>query len=108
MFIKYLYLCNQLCRLLVYRHHSVRQSVQMPCKHNSSLTDDLVIKLYTIVVYDLKMCKIEDISRSNYFKGDNFKNIISKYFKGDNFINIISKYFKGDNYKYNFKIFQGR
>jgi len=40
---------------------SVCPSVQISCKHNSSLMDKpILIKLYTVVVYDLRMCMKED------------------------------------------------
>jgi len=42
----------------------------MPCKINSFLTDDeILMKLYTVTVYGLRMCKINH--SSNCLKGDN-------------------------------------
>ena len=47
-------------------------SVQMSCKHNSPLRDiQMLMKVYTVAVYDLRMCKKEDNPGPNYFKGDN-------------------------------------
>ena len=45
-------------------------SVQMSCKR-FSFTDELIlIKLYTVTVYDLRMCMKEDNPSLKYFKGD--------------------------------------
>mgnify|MGYP006890246379 CR=1 FL=1 len=43
--------------------------VHISHKHNSSLTDELI--LYTVVVFNLKMCIREGNPGQNYFKGDN-------------------------------------
>ena len=46
-------------------------SLHISQKHNSVLTDDLIlIKLYTFAVYNLKMCIKEDNPSQNYFKED--------------------------------------
>jgi len=51
---------------------SVLLSVQMSCKRNSSLTDEpKMMKLYTVAVYDLKMCMKGDKPGLKYFMADN-------------------------------------
>ena len=60
----------------VYRNHPVHLyvplSVQMSCKHNSSLTDEsMLMNLNTVAKYDLRICMKEDYPGPNYFKGDN-------------------------------------
>ena len=37
----------------------------------------ILMKLYTVVVYDLRMCMKEDNSGQKYHKGDNSKEIIT-------------------------------
>jgi len=44
-------------------------SVHISHKHNSALTDKLI--LYTVVVFNLKMCIREGNPGPNYFTGDN-------------------------------------
>ena len=45
----------------------------MSCKHNSSLADTLILmKLYTVVVYDLRMFIKEDNSGRKNIKGENY------------------------------------
>jgi len=48
----------------------------MSCKYNSSLTEEqILMKLYTVLLYDLRLYMKEAYSSSNY---------ICSYFKGDN------------------------
>ena len=50
----------------VYRNHPVYPSVQM----SNSLTEEwILMKLYTVAVYNLMMCLKEDNPSRNYFKG---------------------------------------
>ena len=52
-------------------NHPVRLSVQMSCKRSPSITDELILmKLYTVVVCDLRMSMEKDICGSKYLKGD--------------------------------------
>jgi len=44
---------------------------QMSHKHNSSLTDELILrKIYTIAIYDLMMCIKKENPGPKYFKGN--------------------------------------
>jgi len=46
------------------------------CKHNSSSIDrPILIKLYTVVVNDMRMCMKEDYSGMTNIKGDNSRGI---------------------------------
>ena len=46
--------------------------LRLSCKCSSSLMDEpMLMKLYTVAVYTLRMCMKEDNPGSNYFKGDN-------------------------------------
>ena len=50
---------------------SLRPSVSISHERNCSLTDErILIKRYTVVVYDLRMCMKEEDLDTNYFKGD--------------------------------------
>ena len=67
-----LFITLQTCLLGVYRNHLVRPSVHMYCKLNFSLMNEpILMKLYTVVVYHLRMCIKEDKSGLNNVKGDN-------------------------------------
>ena len=56
----------------VYRNQPVPLPVQLSCKCNSSLTDQpILMKLYTVTVFDMRICRKEDNPGPNYFKGDN-------------------------------------
>ena len=61
---------------VVYRNHhicpSVSTSVHIFCKCNSLIDEPILLKLYTVAVYNLGMCMIEDKPSTNYFKGDNW------------------------------------
>ena len=51
-----------------YRNHPVCRS----CKCNSALTDKpILLKLYTVAVFNLRMCLKEDNPCLDFFKGDN-------------------------------------
>jgi len=51
-------------------NHPVHPYVQMSCKKNFTLTDEAIqMKLYTVEVYDLRMCMKEGKPRSNMFQG---------------------------------------
>jgi len=51
----------------VYRNHHVHPSAHMSCKSNSSLTDEpILMKLYTVAVYHLRMYMKEDYTRQEY------------------------------------------
>jgi len=39
---------------------TVCSSIHISCKHNLFKTDILILKLYTVVVYDLRMCMKKD------------------------------------------------
>jgi len=55
----------------LYRNHPVRQSVHMSCKHNSRVTDGpILMKHYTVAVYNLRICMKEDNRGLKYFKGE--------------------------------------
>jgi len=41
------------------------------------MDEPILIKLYTVAVYDLRMCLKEDNCSLKYVKGDHFKNINS-------------------------------
>ena len=64
----------------VSRKYLVRLSVR-PCylfKRHSSLTDELILmKLYIVAVFDLKMCLMKDNLGRKNIKGDNSMGIIS-------------------------------
>ena len=50
---------------------SVPLSTHMPCKRNYSLTEELILlKLYTLAEYDLRMCMEEEDPGPKYFKED--------------------------------------
>jgi len=45
----------------------------MSCKHNSLIEDELILmKLYIVVVYNLRMCIKEENPGSKCIKGDNY------------------------------------
>jgi len=52
----------------------VHPTVQkMSCKRNSFLTHELIlIKLYTVVVFNLRMCIKKNNPGWKYFKGDDY------------------------------------
>jgi len=51
----------------------VRPCVHMSCKRNTSLTDEVILmKLYTVAVYDQTMYLKEDIPDWMYVKGDEY------------------------------------
>jgi len=51
---------------------SLRLSVHMSCKHNSSHTDEpLLMTLDTVEVYDQTMCMKKEKTCPDYFQGDN-------------------------------------
>jgi len=55
----------------IYRNHPVDLSVNIYCKLNSSLMNEpILMKLYTVVVYNLRMCIKEDNSSLKKIKGD--------------------------------------
>ena len=53
------------------RNHPVRISVQISCKPNSSWLHELILMaLYTVAVYNVRMCMKENSSGLKYLKGD--------------------------------------
>ena len=61
----------------VYRNHPWKL-VHMSSKVNKSLTDwPVLIKLYTVVVYNLRMCMKENNPVRTYFKGDKRTGMVS-------------------------------
>ena len=49
----------------------------MSCKLNASITDwPILMKLYTVVVYHLRMCLIEDNCSQKYIMGDNWTYLV--------------------------------
>ena len=55
---------------------SVCPSVHMSCKRNSLTDKPILMKLYTDVVYDTRMCMKEDNHGPKPIKGDNSRKII--------------------------------
>ena len=57
----------------------VRLSVSYACKRNSYLTDEpILMKLYTVTVYNLIICIKEDNHGPKYFKGDDIFGLCAK------------------------------
>ena len=81
-------ICYELIIILVivgvHRNHPVYSSVCLPAsvqmsgKHKSSSRDQQIpIKLYTVAIFDLRLCLQKDNLGTKYFKGDNSREIIS-------------------------------
>ena len=65
----------------------------MSCKHNSSLTDEpILMKLYTVIVYDMKMCMKKENPDSNYFKWDNWSYTLYSTAGGVSFCDLTDSY----------------
>ena len=61
----------------LYRNHLVHLSIHISCKPNSPLKDEpILLKLYTVVDYDLRMCMKNHNLDPKYFKGDNWTYIV--------------------------------
>ena len=58
-------------RITLSVHPFICQSVNISCKGNCSLTDELILILSISAVHDLMMCMQEDNPSSDYFKGNN-------------------------------------
>ena len=52
----------------VYRNYPVPPSVHISSKHSSLTEKPILMKLYTIAVYDMRICMIEYDSGMNYNK----------------------------------------
>ena len=81
-------ICYELIIILVivgvHRNHPVYSSVCLPAsvqmsgKHKSSSRDQQIhIKLYTVAIFDLRLCLQKDNLGTKYFKGDNSRERIS-------------------------------